>query len=348
MTPEMDRRHFVRSLAIGGAVLSLGAAVWPKALRATPGAKIDIGTCKSVSVTCISETGWHDTARLLADIKANGGSAVSQWQSAWDPGNGAGSCSLLEVEGIDGTRRKYLIDAGWNPDYMARRFAATGVDAMLRAGEIEALFVSHEHLDHLWGLETVLRLRPDITIMVPATFHREGEQFIQGATFEKPGCKNAIRHAGKLVRHAPGGIHPLAPGLAAATFDLPIILGVDGEQSLYANVAGKGIVCITGCCHQTITRFADYARENLAGADKLHGLYGGLHIAPFGPLKPEQEALITAMGGYGFEKIACNHCTGLPAVEMMTKLGYPVVRGSGRDGSASDLYVGNGDTVRFG
>lgn len=348
MTQEIGRRDFCRTLAVGGAVLSLGSAVWPKPLRAADGARVDIGACKSVSVTCISETGWHDTAKLLADIKAAGGTGTNQWQTAWDPDNGAGSCSLVEVEGLDGSRRRFLLDAGWNPDYMAKRFAATGVDRMLKDGQIEALFISHEHLDHLWGLETVLRLRSDITIMLPATFHREGEQFIQGASFDKAGCRNSVRHSGKLIRHAPGGVHKLAEGVAAATFDLPIILGVQGEQSLYANVAGKGVVCITGCCHQTITRFADYARETLAGADKLHGLYGGLHIAPFGPLKPEQEAMVRAIGGYGFEKIACNHCTGLPAVEMMTGLGYPVVRGSGRDGSASDLYVGNGDTVRFG
>jgi len=32
----------------------------------------------------------------------------------------------------------------------------------------------------------------------------------------------------------------------------------------------------------------------------------------------------------------------------MVELGYPVVHGTGRDGSVTDLYVGNGDSVTFG
>ena len=76
--------------------------------------------------------------------------------------------------------------------------------------------------------------------------------------------------------------------------------------------------------------------------------YGGLHIAPFGPLKPAQEAVVKGMGKYNFKKVAANHCTGIPAVKKMIELGYPVVKGTGRFGSKSDLVVGNGDEVFFG
>ena len=60
-----------------------------------------------------------------------------------------------------------------------------------------------------------------------------------------------------------------------------------------------------------------------------------------------QEKIVTDMATFNFQKIACNHCTGLPAVEKMVELGYPVVEGSGRFGSKSKLYVGNGDEVLF-
>lgn len=342
----INRREFVTT-TIGGAVLTLGAAVWARPLAAAPGSRIDIGAARSLKITCVSEVGWRDTGKLMADMKAGGGPNANQWDVAWDPDNSAGSCSLVEVEALDGRRRKFLLDCGWNPAYMSRRFEENGIDRMLKDGEIEFLFLSHEHLDHLWGLEAVLRLKPDITIIVPGTFQPQAYQLIEGAEFAKAGAKNAVHHTGKLIRHSAGGVHPLMDGVASATFDLPILLGIQGEQSIYANLEGKGVVCVTGCCHQTILKFADYAVENLAAGDRLHGLYGGLHIAPFGPLKPEQEEMVRAMGGYGFGKIACNHCTGLPAVEMMTKLGYPVVKGTGRFGSESDLYVGNGDTVTF-
>ena len=86
-----------------------------------------------------------------------------------------------------------------------------------------------------------------------------------------------------------------------------------------------------GCCG-----LADYARRHVAAEDGLYGLYGGLHISPFGPLKPEGEATVKAIGGYGFTRIACNHCTGQPAMQRMAELGYPLVAGR------------NGDTVTFG
>ena len=81
-------------------------------------------------------------------------------------------------------------------------------------------------------------------------------------------------------------MYRLYPGCASVTFDLPIPCRTRGEQSLYFNVKDKGIVCVTGCCHQNIIDFAEFARTKLEGGQNLYGLYGGLHIAPVGPLSP--------------------------------------------------------------
>ncbi len=312
------------------------------------GEKIDFGACRSIKVTCVSEIGWVDSREMMQDIDAGGGVAASQWRMPWHEENARGSCSLLEVDGLDGSRRRLLIDAGWNRDYMRERLAATGVAELIAAGGVEALFLTHEHIDHLFGLQAVLELKPDITIYIPSTFHAEAERFIAGADFPEAHAANAIAHSGEIVRLKPGGVHVLMPGLAAVGFDLPIMLGIDGEQSLYANLEREGLVALTGCGHHSLERIVAFASERLARGDALHGLYGGLHIAPFGALTSEQAARVRDMGRYGFKRIACNHCTGLAAVELMVELGYPVVRGTGRDGSMSDLYVGNGDSVAFG
>lgn len=68
----------------------------------------------------------------------------------------------------------------------------------------------------------------------------------------------------------------------------------------------------------------------------------------FGPIDEDREFIIKEMGKYNFKKIACNHCTGLVAVKRMIELGYPVVKGTARYGSRSELFVGNGDSVEFG
>ena len=345
---EMNRRDFVKTVAIGSAVLGLGSAVLHKPLEALAGGKYDIGQCKSVRIKCISELGWYDTEKLIGQMKTAGGPKTNQWIVPWDPENAAGSSTLIDVESLDGRHHLFLLDAGWHREYMDQCFKREGVDNMLKKGQIEALIISHEHLDHYWGLETTLKYNPEIKIFIPSTFYAEGQHFLRGAEFITPSARNKIPHRGDLVQCKPGHINKLMDGFAAVTFDLPIIIRVRGEQSLYFNVKDKGIVCVTGCCHQGILTFADFAQKKIMGGDKMYGLYGGLHIAPFGPINPERAHLITGMEKYKFEKIACNHCTGLAAVEKMVELGYPVVNGTGRFGSASKLYVGAGDEVVFG
>lgn len=346
---EMNRREFMKNVAIGGAVLGLGGAILHKPLTALAGGKHDIGECKNVRITCISELGWYDGKKLMQQIMSTPEKIkTNQWTVAWDPQNAAGSSTLIDVELLDGTHKKILLDTGWSTYYMDQAFKREGVDKMLKKREIDCLIISHEHLDHYWGLETTLKYDPDIKILVPSTFYPEGFYFASGATFMQANCSNQIPHQGELVKVAPGTVNQLYPGVALVNFDIPILLRVQGEQSLYFHVKDKGMVCVTGCCHQNALALSDFSINNLVGGDKLFALYGGLHIAPFGPLNPEGEQVVTGMGKYNYKHIACNHCTGLPAVQKMVELGYPVVKGSAQHGSLSDLYLGNGDQVLFG
>jgi len=346
---DMRRREFVKAMAVGGAVLGLGGIMSHKPQKALASGKYDIGQCKSVRIKCISELGWYDSKKLLTQILGSPEKVkTSQWTIPWDPKNAGGSCSLIDLETLDGCHHKMLLDAGWSHPYKEECLKREGIDKMLESGEIEALFISHEHLDHFWGLETVLKYNPKITIFIPSTFYSEGMHFLKGATFMEANAKNSIPHQGKLVQFKPGHINKLYDGCAGVLFDLPIVVRVRGEQSLYFNVKDKGIVCVSGCFHQKIQATADFAIHKIEGGDKLYGVYGGLHIAPFGPMKPKQEAMVKDMAKYDFKKIACNHCTGEAAVKKMFELGYPVVKGTARYGSTSDLYVGNGDEVFFG
>jgi 7,8-dihydropterin-6-yl-methyl-4-(beta-D-ribofuranosyl)aminobenzene 5'-phosphate synthase len=344
---EIGRRDFIKTIIIEGTLLGLGGVIFHKPLDALAGGKYDIGECKSVKVKCVSELGWFDNKNLMTAIKAAGGPKASQWTIPWDPKNAAGSCSLIDMETLDGRHHKFLLDAGWNHQYMDEAFKREGIDKMLKNGEIEFLFISHEHMDHWWGLETVLKYNPEIKIFIPSTFYPEAMRFISGAEFLKPSAKNQIPHRGKLVKIKPKTINKLYDGCAAVAFDVPTLVRIRGEESIYFNVKDKGIVCVAGCCHQTILKLAYYAQDKIAGGEKMYGVYGGLHIAPFGPLKEKQAQIVKGMEKYKFKKIACNHCTGLPAVQKMVELGYPVVEGTGRFGSKSRLYVGNGDDVLF-
>jgi len=297
--------------------------------------KLELGTAKSLSVKCLSEVSWHDNARMRLDVREAGGLSVDQFDVKWTPENAAGVSALVSVTAGDGRPWKILMDVGWDVAYMDAVFRREGVDRLLSDGKVDFVYVTHEHVDHFWGMPAVVKYRPDVKLMIPAGFSARSKELLA-----------ASGHKGEVVEMPPGP-HLLFPGCATATFDQPIFLKTHGEQVLYVNVEGKGIVTITGCCHPGVLGLLGYAKEHFEGFPAFHGVYGGLHIAPFEEWGPPQDELLDKLQSYGVRKYACNHCTGETAVKKMRERGMPVLPGTARNGSRSALYPGNGDTVEF-
>ncbi|MDX2479053.1 MAG: MBL fold metallo-hydrolase, partial [Desulfuromusa sp.] len=269
----------------------------------------------------------HDLEKASAYIK----------EHAVHPENAGGFSALIEVEELDGTLHKYLLDTGWSYEWMDAAFKREGIDKMLLNREIEALFISHEHFDHFWGLPVTLKYDPTITLYIPQGFYKEGLQYIKDCG-----------HTGKVVT-VPNGLNPHIPGMATFVFDIPIICRVYGEQSMYFNVADKGLVSVTGCCHQGIIQFAETAYKEIKYEnDNFHGIYGGLHISPFDDWDPKYDDLVISLRNYDFDRIGCNHCTGILCANKFIKQGYPVIEGTARFRSKDKAYLGNGDVITFG
>jgi len=298
--------------------------------------KVDIGRVRSLSVKCLSEVAWHDNARMRQDVKESGGLQVDQFDVKWTPENAAGVSALIETVDGGGRSRKVLMDVGWDVAYMDGVFRREGIDGMLSRGEIDFLYITHEHVDHFWGLPAALKYRPDVKLLIPTGFSEKSRELLS-----KSG------HAGRVVELGPEAPHVLFPGCASVTFDIPIFLKTHGEQSLYFHVEGQGLVAVTGCCHPGVIGLLEYAEEEFEGFTEFHGVYGGLHIAPFEEWGPAQEELLDKLQSYRLQQLACNHCTGILTVQKMLERGMPIVRGTGSRGSKSEYYVGNGDTVVF-
>ena len=386
MTNEknISRRNFVKGAATGvcvGALASMGVYSYtssaynrlPKMERKME----SFGTCRSVKITNISETSWFNNAHLIGDIHEAGGLLVNQYTLNWAPfANGKGSAQgsyesgigsirnmlpndleeawakqrglslhpdnpggyscLIEVESMDGSKHKYLLDTGWSYDWMLQCFKREGIDEMLAARDIEALFISHEHWDHFWGFPVTMKYDNRIPVYAHDGFYPEGLQYMKDCS-----------HKGPLtIMKDP--VEKIIPGMAALKFNVPIINRVFGELSLAFNVKDKGLLLISGCCHQGILKFADFAYNNLKyDNDKFYGIYGGLHISPFEDWDPKYDDLVISLGKWGFERIGCNHCTGHLTAKKFIEAGYPVVRGTARFRSASKDYLGNGDIISF-
>jgi 7,8-dihydropterin-6-yl-methyl-4-(beta-D-ribofuranosyl)aminobenzene 5'-phosphate synthase len=335
MLKEMNRREFLRGVAVGGTAL-YASGMLGNSTRGWAAEKTDIGECKSLKIRCITETSWFDNAQLMKDIMGAGGPSANQYAIQWYHKNSGGYSALVEVEALNGTWRRFLLDTGWNPAWMEYSFQREGIDDMLRKGDIEFLYVSHEHMDHFWGLPVTAKYCPSIKTMISNRYYPEGRALVQ-----KSG------HKGELVELEPGKIHKLFPGCASITFDIPILIRVQGEHVLYFNIKDKGLVTVTGCCHMGVLNAMKYGIENIQGGSQPYGLYGGLHIAPFEQWDPKLDPVISGLEAMKLKKVAANHCTGLITIQKMIASNIPVIRGTAKYGSRSDLYIGNGDEVVF-
>ncbi len=363
---EVSRRNFLQWMgvgAVGGFVGTMGAfsvSPWRKRfLEERKKGDIDIGEIKKLTITCISETSWFDNATLTKDFADMGGLLVNQWEYPWPPAgkpgnprgdlnvdNAGGFAALLDIELLDGDRKFILLDTGWNFDWTDKRFQETGVDKMLKNGEIDNLFVSHEHFDHFWGLPATMKYKNDIDMYIGGDYYPEGKEFIKQSGFKGKLYETQSKKFHLFPVHDKNGKQ--IPGTAGYYFPVGIICRVFGEQSLFFNVKDHGIVQVTGCCHQGILQMAEACYSTIKGGDRPYGVYGGLHISPFEDWDPRYDDLVFGLKEYGFQKIGCNHCTGNLTAHKFVEAGYPVIKGTASFGSKCADYLGNGDTIVFG
>ncbi len=252
------------------------------------------------------------------------------------PDNPGGFSTLIEVEDLDGSKHKYLLDTGWSYKWMDQSFKREGIDQMLRSGEIEALILTHEHFDHYWGLPATMKYNNKLPMYIHNGFYKEGLQYIKDSGYKGEPVK--VDKEMTVIR----------PGMMLVKFDVPIICRVFGETSLAFNVKDKGLVLVSGCNHQGILQMTSTAFQKLKyDNDRFYGIYGGLHISPFEDWDPKYDDLVISLGKWKFEKVGCNHCTGHLTAKKFVERGYPVVRGTARFRTSSPDYLGNGDTLTF-
>ena len=366
----MERRRFLKSVAAAGMTATVAGTVGPMSRDAQAAGKVDIGAIKGLKVDVLTETSWFDNDKFKKDIMDNGGAMTSQYSIPWDADNSGGYAALITVTTLDGKERKFLMDTGWNNAWMDYIFTEKSkVADMLKSGEIEFMVLSHWHLDHLWGIESTLKHKPDITIYAPKTHYPEDMTLLKGkAPLKAKGkdgkevliCKNDVPHAGKLVLCDPKGekgegVYRLMPGAAVRMYDVPILLRVRGENVLYFNVKDKGIVTVTGCCHPGVLSLFSWARRNIKDY-KPYGCYGGLHISLFETWDPKFDDIIRGVKSFKISKLGCNHCTGWIWAEKAAAAGVPVVKGTDKYKSykrqstvakASNVFLTNGDSVVF-
>jgi len=159
--------------------------------------------------------------------------------------SGWGFSCLVEVNGIS----RILFDTGASGPILLHNMKQLNLDP----SAIDAVFISHDHLDHTAGLPDILEANRDAAIYVPASF--------SGSI---PGRK--VIRVGESI------------GICEKVYTTGELEGT--EQSLLLD-NGLGITVVTGCSHPGVGEIIDAASRY----GRVNGIIGGLHgFSDFGKL----------------------------------------------------------------
>jgi 7,8-dihydropterin-6-yl-methyl-4-(beta-D-ribofuranosyl)aminobenzene 5'-phosphate synthase len=242
---------------------------------------------------------------------------------------------LVTVEKA-GREHRILFDAGVSPDGVTENMRRLGVDP----GSIEAIVISHGHFDHTAGMDGLIRTlgRANLPVVIHPHFWRRRRVVFPGREpFELPTTsRRALTEAGfeiieerqpsflldrsvlvtgevaRTTGYEPG-FPPQQAWLDGGWQPDPLVLD---DQGLIINVAGRGLVVITGCGHAGVVNIARYAHR-LTGGEPLYALLGGFHLngPVFEPLIPRVLDELAAMNP---GVLVPAHCTGWRAQHAMS------------------------------
>jgi 7,8-dihydropterin-6-yl-methyl-4-(beta-D-ribofuranosyl)aminobenzene 5'-phosphate synthase len=153
---------------------------------------------------------------------------------------------------VEGFEKRILFDTGGDGDVLLANMKTLGLDAQ----DLDAVFLSHIHGDHVGGLPRVLEANPAVTVYTPASF--------------PVGFKEEVKGTGAAVVEVTAA-WDICPGVGSTGEMGTSIV----EQALVARTP-RGLVVITGCAHPGIVEVVARARD-LYG-DDVHLVMGGFHL----------------------------------------------------------------------
>jgi 7,8-dihydropterin-6-yl-methyl-4-(beta-D-ribofuranosyl)aminobenzene 5'-phosphate synthase len=230
--------------------------------------------------------------------------------------------------------RRIALDWGLTDASYVHNLHELGLDP---AG-LDALALSHGHQDHWGGLPGFLRAcRPRLRRAIPfyagrdhflPRYHeRDGDRVYVGRldredlqrqdldvrVVEEPTvAADAVLLSGEVRETAPFEVIP--PSLKVERDGQIVQDTFIGEQTLIANVRGRGLVVVTSCSHRGIVSICRHATR-AAGVDRVHAIIGGFHLSGLAAERHEQVA--DAFRQMEVRHIVPQHCTGLEAVATL-------------------------------
>ncbi|MBN2247413.1 MAG: MBL fold metallo-hydrolase [Coriobacteriia bacterium] len=201
-------------------------------------------------------------------------------QNAGSPGPGQeletswGFSCVVEVSG-----HRILFDTGSDGPMLVRNMRAVGVEPE----SIDMLVLSHEHWDHVGGIDELLASGARPTVYVPGSFSAGlRERLARDVPVVEVTGRTAVGSFASTTGEM--GTEIIEQGLAVET--------------------GDGVAVVTGCAHPGIVEMVRVA----ADGRPIALVVGGFHLKDADERAIDQT--ISALDALGVRRVAPTHCTG--------------------------------------
>ena len=244
---------------------------------------------------------------------------------------------FVEVS-VEGKIRTCMLDYGLDAAGVLNNLALLGLDV----GKVEAFTLSHGHWDHYTSAAGILK-QNQARISPGTPFYVGAEAFAHRYSI-RPGPpeptdlgqlrKEDLEALGvKVVEvKAPTEIVPgayLSGNIERVTAYEKVAQNLlvkrgekmeqdtfPGEQALFFEVRGKGLVVLSGCAHAGIVNTVKQAQKS-AGTDRIHAIIGGCHLIG---AKPEIiQSTVADIKALKPDYVVPAHCSGFEAMVAFSR-----------------------------
>jgi len=178
-----------------------------------------------------------------------------------------------------------LFDTGGDSPTLLANLETAGI----KPEEIDIVFLSHIHGDHVGGLNGFLEKNSNVKVYLPISFSESFKEDVKSVGADVVEVSDSV----KII----DGVY--------STGELGVLIK---EQSMMID-SDKGLIVITGCAHPGIVKIVRKAKELM---DKdVYLVMGGFHSPPLSVVQEFRELEV--------EKVAPSHCTGDQAIQAFAE-----------------------------
>src|SRR5512143_3174336 len=239
---------------------------------------------------------------------------------------------------VDGKTSACMFDYGLDAAGVMNNIALLGIDI----AKASAFSLSHGHYDHFMGAVNLLKQNQS-RIAAGTPFYVGEEVFLRRYSL-RPGTTEAadlgqlqrsdlealglnvveVKNPTQIIPGAffTGNIERLTtyekipPTNQVKRGEKPEQDDFRGEQGLFFNVKGKGLVVLSGCAHAGMVNTVRQAQK-VSGTEKVHAIMGGFHLIN---AKPERiQSTVADIKAMKPDHIMPAHCTGFESLVALSK-----------------------------